>query len=283
MIIDTHVHYWERTSLDRPHASDGLIWGEELLAPDLLDLAAEAGVDKIIQVTASLMGWDNRYSLEAAERHRDRVAGVFGRLEPLAPGVADRLAEMMSHDRMLGCRITLHQPPYDRWYKDGLLDGFLAAIQDQSVPLEVFVPYEPGDVLDMARRFPGIRFMVDHCTTRLLKSFPDRFVKWPEVIRLGQEPNVWLKVSGFPEASPEGELYPFPTSKARFKELYEAIGASRMLWGSNYPPVTRVCSYAQAVAFVRDECGFISAEDRVRIMGPNFLAYMEQATGRPLE
>lgn len=282
MIIDTHVHYWERSTPARPHAPDGLIWGEELLAEDLLDRAGEAGVDKIVQVTASLMGWDNRYSLEAAEAHPDKVVGVFGRFDPLAPGVDDRLAEMMAHPRMIGVRITLHQPPYDTWLNEGLLEPFLKAVERQSAPLEVFAPFQPTELRDMARRYPGIQIMVDHCTTRLLKTRPDRFVLWPEALRLAEEPNIWMKASGFPEASPEGEPYPFPTSQERFRQLYEHVGARRMLWGSNYPPVMRVCSYAEAVAFVRDECDFIPREDRNRILGPNFLTYMTAATGHAL-
>jgi predicted TIM-barrel fold metal-dependent hydrolase len=112
MIIDTHLHYWERSTGERPHDPDGIHWGEEMLAEDLLKEAGRAGVTHIVQVTASLLGYDNRYSLEAAAKHRDRVVGVFGRFNPLLPDNEGRLNAFMAQDGMLGVRITLHQPPY---------------------------------------------------------------------------------------------------------------------------------------------------------------------------
>ena len=74
------------------------------------------------------------------------------------------------------------------------------------------------------------------------------------MIVLAGEPNVWMKVSYFPEAAGFSEKYPFPWAKERFRELFERVGSQRMVWGSNYPPVLTACSYNQALAFVRDEC-----------------------------
>jgi predicted TIM-barrel fold metal-dependent hydrolase len=279
MIIDTHVHYWERSTPARPHAADGIIWGEELLAEDLFAEAAAAGVDRIVQVTASLMGYDNRYSIEAAKKYPDKVVGVFARFDPLAPDVAGRLKELMAQDSMIGIRLTLHQPPYDRWFRDDMVHDFLKAAQDQKVPVEIFAPFQTEEITKVALAYPGIQFLIDHMTIRIMKEYPDRFFKWQDVLRLGELPNIWMKVSYFPEAAVGSETYPFVHSQQRFKQLYEHIGAGKMVWGSNFPPVKRACSYKQSVDFIKDECGFLTSEDKTAIFGQNFLSYIKTATG----
>jgi predicted TIM-barrel fold metal-dependent hydrolase len=283
MIIDTHLHYWQRPTPERPHDPDGIHWGEEMLAEDLLKELDKAGVSHMVQVTASLMGNDNRYSLEAAAAHHDRVVGVFGRFDPLLPDNERRLKDFMAQEGMIGVRITLHQPPYDTWLREGRLNDFLAAVEKLSIPLELFAPYQTAELHDILKRYPGIRIMLDHMGLRRLPQYKDNwFWNWPDILRLGEESNIWMKVSYFPEAAPSTEKYPFPTAKQRFRELYDHIGPGKMIWGSNYPPVLRACSYAESVDFIRSECDFLSEADRSAIFAGNFIKYIKQVSGRDL-
>jgi predicted TIM-barrel fold metal-dependent hydrolase len=265
-VVDTHVHYWAEATPDRPHDPEGIHWGAAVTAVMLLERAAAAGVDRIVQVTPALMGFDNRYGIEAALRHPDRIAGVFGRFDVLAPDVEGRLRELMSQPKMLGIRVTLHQPPFE---------PFLTAAERQGVRVQLFVPYQARELLATARRYDGIRFMVDHMGVRRMSGEPpDRFADWPNLIALAREPNVWIKVSYFPEAAPDHERYPFPTSLRRFRALYEATGSERMIWGSNYPPSARACTYRQSVTFIEEAATFLSAADRRAILGENFSRYV---------
>jgi predicted TIM-barrel fold metal-dependent hydrolase len=280
MIIDTHVHYWERSTSERPHAPDGIKWGEEMLAEQLFEHAAAAGVDRIVQLTASLMGFDNRYSIEAAKRFPDKVVGVFARFDPLAAHVDERLAELMSEDCILGVRITLHQPPYDAWLREDMLHDFLKAAERQRVPVEFFAPFQTQELTRAALTYPGIQFMIDHMAIRIMDEFPDRFFHWQQVLKLGELPNIWMKVSYFPEASAGREEYPFPVAREHFKELYEHIGAGKMIWGSNFPPVKRACSYAQSLRFIEQECTFLRADDKAALLGLNFRKYLKVSRGK---
>ena len=112
---------------------------------------AEAGVEKIVQVNAPLMGYYHRYSIEAARRYPDKVVGVFGRFDTLAPNVAEQLKAFMAQDRMMGVRITLHQPPYVRRFREHLVDDFPAAAEAQRVPVEVFAPLETAELGKVAQ------------------------------------------------------------------------------------------------------------------------------------
>ena len=66
------------------------------------------------------------------------------------------------------------------------------------------------------------------------------------------------------------ETYPFRRAQQHFERLVQSVGTSRLIWGSNYPPVARACTYAQALEFVQKECEFLSELDRALILGGNF-------------
>src|SRR5260221_6302679 len=101
-IVDSHLHYWQPSLPDRPHDRTGLYIAEPLSAEEVLDEVTKAGVSRIAQITPSIVGYDNRYSFEMAEKYPDRIIGVFGRFDPEPPEMGRRLAEFIAHPRAIG-------------------------------------------------------------------------------------------------------------------------------------------------------------------------------------
>ena len=274
MIIDTHVHATEAPSAERPYDSAGMPV-EVLLIDDLLREAAAAGVDQIIQVVPSTMGYDNRYGFEVSDKHPVTVFGVIARFDPLAPDPESRFRALLAHPKTVGVRFTLTAGPRLTWLKEGKLENAFAAADKLGFAVQLFAPYQMPETFAAVRKYPKIRWLIDHMALRWNQGQEhlDVFRDWPDLIKLANMPNVWIKCSYFPEAAAiSGEKYPFPTAKQRFKELYESCDPSRLIWGSNYPPVERACSYKQSVDWV-GECAFIKAADRPPIMGGNFAKY----------
>ena len=79
-------------------------------------------------------------------------------------------------------------------------------------------------------------------------------------------PNVFLKVSYFPEAT-AADGYPFARGQRLMQTVYERFGADRLMWGSNFPPVLTACTYEEALRFMSEACDFLTPEDRARILG----------------
>lgn len=263
-IVDTHAHYWEAESPERPYDPDGLRIGDPVEVDPMLAEMDRAGVDKLIQVTPSLMGWDNRYALEGAARHPDRIR-VFGRFDPTKPDVAGRLTGWLDQPYMIGIRFTLF-PAQIPWLTDGTLDPFWVAAERLDIPVAVYAGDRAPLLGDVARRHPGLRLLVDHLTLHYSPNRASRvFDRWPEVLALAAVPNVYLKVSYLPEAT--SEAYPFPRAQDYLRQIYETFGPDRMLWGSNFPPSLRVASYRESVDFVRDGCAFLPRADREKILG----------------
>ncbi|HTK00363.1 MAG TPA: amidohydrolase family protein [Bordetella sp.] len=271
MIIDSHLHFYDIPDKGpgREDEDDHLGFG------DIRRNARVVGVDQVVQVTPMAAGYDNSHSFAMAERHPDFVAGVVARLDPMAPGIEESLRALMDHPKMLALRLTLIEDHNTAWLADRTLDGFFTMAQEMGVPIELFAPFRVAEMHETVRRYPGIRWLIDHMGLRYYagKDNSGAFRQWPELLRLAAEPNAWIKCAYFPEAAKDLESYPFPAAQQRLRELYDAVGSSRLIWGSNFPNVRRACTYDQAVDFIRRECDFLSTADRAAMLGTNLLSY----------
>jgi predicted TIM-barrel fold metal-dependent hydrolase len=263
VIVDTHVHYGPNKD------------GKNYSAAEILDEAAASGVDSILQVTSASAGLDNAESIEALSRFPDRIAGVIGRLEPLEPEIERRMAAFKAQPGILGIRLTTRTMGGKNGLGERIFDRYFEAAQKLDVAIQVYAPFQAPELLETAKRFPGIRFLIDHMAVRHEEEEDntDMFRQWAALIALAEEPNVYIKVSYFPEAAMALEAYPYPTAQRYFRELYERVGAGKLIWGSNFPPVKVACTYRQALDFVRVHCDFISPGDMKAILGETFLAH----------
>jgi L-fuconolactonase len=143
-------------------------------------------------------------------------------------------------------------------------------------PVAVYVPHGAEAIGQIARRHPGLRLLVDHAA---LDVFPDsrlaqRFDGWDALPGLIPCENVWIKISGLPDAV--DEPYPFPSAQKRLRELRDWFGAERLIWGSNFPPLLRVASYRESLDYVRNGCSFLSDAERELILGGTVLQVIER-------
>lgn len=274
-IIDSHVHYWEPDRPERPWHEGGVNIGTPRSVEQLLEESREAGISKILQVTPSIMGWDNRYGIEGAQRYPERVVGVIGRFDPTAPDMPKRLAELKAQPAMLGVRITLIKE-WANWLRDGTLEPFLAQAGKLGLRVQLYGPYQSAEMLAAAERNPQTIFLIDHMGLDHHDAEP--FKDWKNLLALAAAPNVYVKVSYFPEASKEP--YPFRNVQPYFKSLFESVGPDRLIWGSNYPPAAAACTYKENVDFVRTELPFLTESDKAKIFGQTLLQALRSEPAR---
>ena len=274
-IVDSHVHYWEPASAERPWdpAVDlGAPWPVEAI----LDEAAAAGIDRVVPVTTTITRFDNRYGLEGAQRHPDRVAGVFGRFDLTAPSRRQRLVSFAAQPHILGIRITAIQPAELAWFDDGTLDGFLDEGVDLPLVIQLYAPGNPKKIAAAARAHPNVPIFVDHMGVQPRAADPFAEV-WSDVLALKAFPNVWMKISAVPQIA--REPYPFPRMERFVRDLCDAFGPDRLIWGSYSPFALKVCTLSQSVAFLRD-LSFIDDRDQEKIFGGTLLAAIERSRVR---
>lgn len=63
------------------------------------------------------------------------------------------------------------------------------------------------------------------------------------------------------------QAWPYPDAAVQVRKLYDAFGARRLMWGTDWPISLRQLPYAQAVALFRDHLAMIPPEDHEQILG----------------
>ena len=123
----------------------------------------------------------------------------------------------------------------------------------------------------MVKRFQGVRVVIDHLA-RVDLTGPDPQTEFGKLLKLAVYPNVWAKVTELQIISASKE-YPFPDTFPWVRQMYDAFGPERLLWGTGFPGVTREnanrLSLEQELALIREHIPFFTETDREQIMGRN--------------
>ena len=157
------------------------------------------------------------------------------------------LAELGESPHLVGIRHQAHDEPDPAWLlRDDVLRG-LAAVRDAGLAYDLLVrPRELPAALEVARRLPGLRLVIDHAAKPPVAS--GELEPWRTLMApfAGLE-QVSCKVSGLvTEADRErwtpDDLVPYVTY------LVEWFGEGRLLFGSDWPVCLLAATYDEVVA-----------------------------------
>ena len=271
LITDAQVHLWEIDRPDRPWPNDG----HQRVTPQLPDgfsaeqaLAAmdEAGVNRVVIVPPSWIGENNATALEAAAAYPSRFA-VLGRVDIRSAQVRDQLKGWLAQPGMLGIRITFNGP-FAGLLDTDQLQWFWSACEEFGIPLMVLVPGMAAKLAPIVARHPHLTLVVDHLGAILSAKGAAAFTANDQVVGLATYPNVFVKLSSAPSLS--NDPFPFADIEPYLRQLHQAFGAQRLMWGSD---LTRLTStYRECVEHIRSGLPFLSAEDKDWILGGTLAA-----------
>ena len=269
-VVDTHVHVWELP----PIAPVGQTSPKPIRLPtepgtaeELLANMDANGVDKTVLVQASFSTWDNGYVADAAAQHLDRFVSM-GIIDPLVQDNASQVRYWMVDRGMAGFRF--HPMYYD---EPVLVSEANAAMWDTIDELGAVVQFHmfaehARQVATIAQKHPSVPLIVDHLAYPQVTESPD-FVTHKPVIDLARFPNVYIKVSDVhgrsEESFPYRDVHPF------IKQVHEAFGANRMMWGTGYPGSLRERygwpSLADELRLIRDGYDWLTPSEKDLLLG----------------
>jgi L-fuconolactonase len=138
----------------------------------------------------------------------------------------------------------------------------LDAAAKMAMPVSVLAePAHLASVGPVARAHSATTIIIDHlglCTATTARAHVD------DLLELGALANVCVRVSAFTALSASG--YPFDDLVPLIRAVHAAFGASRLLWGTDYPYVLETGPYRQSLAAV-EAMTFLSAGDRDALLG----------------
>ena len=294
-VVDAHTHVIERIAgLGRRGESRAIgngraRWvggGEDKLIPDgwgdtgfshdmLVRVMDENGISKAVLMQGSFYGFCNDYTFEAQQAHPERLYGM-GTFDPYAYESRAIMERLVTEYRFRGLKFEI-----SRSY--GLM-GYHPDLQLDASPMTPIWEYaeKEGLVISLdlgtfgepsfqtealariAARHPGVAFVIEH----LFYPGPGKF----DEVRAALRPfvplsNVVFTIASIPNSAMP-EAYPFPTSCRYAGIARDAVGADRILWGSDLPSVAVNATYRELIDYVA-ECGLFSDEELRKIYAEN--------------
>lgn len=285
MIIDAHIHLWDKIKgrlggEEVCPVKDGIIrvgkkevqgmpaWFTNCRNPAELVIAAQedAGVDKAVVTQEYLDGNQNKYLLQVIQKYPDHFF-VHGLLDFTHPG---NLRQEFNEVVAMGFKgikcpamslpflekpVRLDQPElqfvWEQMYEREMVLSIDLAEGSIQVP----------EIKRVLERLPGLKVAVGHFGMAGRKD-------WMHQVRLAKYKNVYIECGGiiwlFRREGP-----PFHTAQLKIKQAAKAVGADKIMWGSDYPRTMVDFTYRQSLDFARYGCDFFSLEERNLFLGGN--------------
>ena len=280
--VDTHPHLISPDTKRYPLAPLGgkrSEWSESAHSNTTEQHIAEmdaAGVAKAAVVHSSTTyGYDNSLVLDAVAQHPDRLAGVCS-IDMLADNAVDVVKNIVSR----GCvGIRLFTTGSTMGQTDWLNDAKTYPVWDYcgQIGLPICVQVNPSGYhmfQDMMDRFPKVQVLLDHVGRPDLsdgapyansRGMFDMATRYPKMV-MKFTPSVLLAAS-------KGKA----TAASFLPMVFEAFGADRILWGSNFP-----ASHGTLKDIV-EQCeaalSFLPKGDLEQVMGLNALRIYSKLKG----
>jgi len=264
-IIDPHVHIWKNDPAF-PWAPELRTPPEEDATPEMLLEAMDAhGVEKTVLVQVIFYRWDNSYTAKALEDYPDKFMGVC-RVNPEDPAAPDHLSYWTEERGFHGVRLSPSPEASDDWFCGPLMDPLFQRAADLGVPMLILTgPNRLPDLARILERHPDLDVVIDH----MADCPPDDEEGIRKLLDLARYPRVYVKISHTWLLSKED--YPWRDTHDLVHRVYDAFGAQRLMWATDWPMCLRKAKYEQTLSVVRDEMDFFTPEDKEWILGKTAL------------
>jgi L-fuconolactonase len=273
--VDAHVHVFRARSKRYPRAVHPMFPPEmEVPVEDLLSTMDSNDIDRAVLVPVS--GHDE-YVRECLSSHGDRFAGI-GVLEGERSGDGDDVRRRFSEAGIRGLRVhhlgqasTPSAESLETW-------PVLEALVQLDGILWLYVGAEELRLLSLVLdRLSGLRVVLNHLGWALPPEFqiddlgrpkirgPIPPPTLPTVLDLARYDGVHVMISG--EYAFSQEDFPYADVAGVVHAIYEAYGADRMLWASDYPWIKQQPGYEPQLSLIDHYLPDIRPQERSAIMG----------------
>lgn len=234
-VVDTHCH-----------ASPA--WYEPV--ESLLQQMDRHGVAQavLIQINGQT---DNAYQAECLRRFPGRFASVVIVDTSRADAPATLMQEAERGASGLRLRASARSAGDDPLAIWAAADRLGLVVSCQGTPAE----FGSADFAQVVQTLPGLSIVIEHLASLgrpAGEPYPADVIE--RVLALARFPNLTIKVPGLGEfcrrATPVKEPFPFVEPiPPLLDQVYAAFGPERMMWGSDFPPVSGREGYANALRF----------------------------------
>lgn len=260
-VVDTHLHCFAGKDNDKfPYHKDGPYKPDDAATPELLlTCMKEAGVDYAIVVHPEPYQDDHRYLEHCLAVGKGKLKGtcLFFADREDTPAKIKALAKKVP---LVAARVHAYQadrlPPFGKpelkaLWKAAADAGIAVQLHFEPKYAEGFEPY--------IKEFKDTRVFIDH----MGRPFQGTEKEYAVVLTWAKFDNVVMKLSAVPNKG----MYPHRDPQPVVKQLTEAFGADRLMFGGGFGVGATGKSYLKERERVAALLAHLSADDRAKVFG----------------
>jgi L-fuconolactonase len=259
MKIDSHHHFWRYDATrDAWITEEMAVLKRDFLPAQFAAECAANGIDASVAVQVDQSESETNFLLDLA-KESSRIAGVVGWVNLSWPRAAERLEHFSHFEKLRGFRHLAQAEKDDRFLaRDDFVKG-VAQLRRFGFTYDILIyARQLPAAIDLVARIPEQRFVIDH----LAKP-------WATLVReIAQNKNIFCKVSGLVTEA-DGHNWKPEDFKPYLNVVFEAFGADRLMFGSDWPVCLVAASYRQVKQLTEDFVKGYSEVDRDKIFGGN--------------
>jgi predicted TIM-barrel fold metal-dependent hydrolase len=258
-LIDSHVHVFKHDPAF-PFAPGANPPAEDASAEQLLELMHANKVARTVLIQVIHYKWDNRYLANVLRRYPRTFHGVC-RVNPQDPAAPDQLSRLTEVDGFYGVRLSPPSGSDGDWIRGPLMPPLWRRCADLKIPMTILAPVtRMPDLETLIEQNPDLTVVIDHIADCPI----DQSDKLNLLLALARYPKVFVKISHLWSLS--AKPYPYIDTIPQIKRLVEAFGATRLMWGTDWPISLKQLPYKDAVTLYRDHLDYLSPTDRQQIL-----------------
>jgi L-fuconolactonase len=270
LAVDAHFHLWRYQPAEFDWISDEMgALRRDFLVDEVAGVFAEAGVRGGVAVQARSTLAENDFLL-AQQAASSAILGVVGWVDLRAPDVASVLERYAG--KLVGVRHIVQSEPDDEFVLRSEFQRGVALLAGFGMTYDLLiVPRQLRAACAFADRNPDLRLVVDHLAKPAIAA--GGLEPWASEFRaLARRPHVYLKASGLVTEADWARWT--PDQLRRYLDVaFEAFGAERILFGSDFPVCLVAASYQRVKRVIDDYCAALSATERAGVLSDNAIAF----------
>ena len=239
MIVDAHLHVWDRTRARYDWLGPHLPEVDRTIGFDeIVPTLERRGVGGVVLVQSADEPGDTTNLFEVAERE-PLVLGVVAWVPLERPEeAADLLATAQEHPKLVGIRNLIHDRADPEWALRPEFDRGLDLLEQRGVPFD-FVTSDAHALpvlIQVAERHPGLTVVLDHLGKPSLREGASMRRFWERSIaEVAHLPNVVAKLSGlYAEGDSPAEWTTEQVARVAATAI-GAFGSERVMYGGDWP------------------------------------------------
>lgn len=268
MKIDSHQHFWRYNAQRDAWITDEMsILKRDFLPYDLFPELAAHGIHGTVAVQADQSEDETRFLLDLADRH-PQILGVVGWVDLCSANLPDRLEFFSQFHKLRGFRHIVQAEPDDRFLLRQDFCRGVSRLQRFGFTYDILIyPKQLPAVREFVAKFPEQRFFLDHLAKPAIRT--KEIAAWATEIRaLAAHQNVFCKLSGLITEADWRHWRP-EDCEACLDVVFEAFGADRLMFGSDWPVCLLAGTYGQVKELIANYVRGFSPAEQDKIFGLN--------------